>query len=97
MGKFHHDQTLRPKPGNHGLGFGKASPNGRTIQVPFRPKPPRGKGGVSFESRLGHGILGILGFAHPHVGTYSNLRYYIILYETKYKGQCTGIWGSIKQ
>ena len=26
LGKFHHELTVRAKPGNHGLGFGKSSP-----------------------------------------------------------------------
>ena len=33
LGKFHHDLTSRPKPGNHGENKGKSSPNGPTIQV----------------------------------------------------------------
>ena len=31
--KFHHDLTVLPNPGNHGLDMGESSPNGRKIQV----------------------------------------------------------------
>jgi hypothetical protein len=32
LGKFHHDLTVLPSPGNHGW-QGESSPNGRKIQV----------------------------------------------------------------